>query len=87
MRLTMGPLPAAVYWRRRAVVAVALVLVIILFVTMCGGPNQGKPNAHPSPSGSSLVIDPRTSGSPPGGTGNVPTGGSGPRGRPGSASA
>src|ERR1700730_15626196 len=81
MRLTMGPLPAAVYWRRRAVVAVALVLVIILFATMCGGPNQGKPNAHLIPSGSSPVIDPSTSGSPPGGTGNVPTS---PPGDPGS---
>ncbi|MFI7596801.1 adhesin [Actinoplanes sp. NPDC049681] len=38
MRTTVGPLPAAVYWRRRAVVLGALLLgVIVLFVSCSGG--------------------------------------------------
>ncbi|WP_433792467.1 adhesin [Actinoplanes sp. CA-252034] len=38
MRATVGPLPPAVYWRRRAVVLGALLLgVIVLFVSCLGG--------------------------------------------------
>jgi hypothetical protein len=41
MRSTVGPLPAAVYWRRRAVVLGALLLaVIVLFVSCSGGDDQ-----------------------------------------------
>jgi len=42
MRSTVGPLPAAVYWRRRAVVLGALLLgVIVLFVSCSGGDDEG----------------------------------------------
>ncbi|MFI7542970.1 adhesin [Actinoplanes sp. NPDC049599] len=41
MRSTVGPLPAAVYWRRRAVVLGALLLgVIVLFVSCSGGDDK-----------------------------------------------
>jgi hypothetical protein len=37
MRLTVGPLPPAVYWRRRAVVLGGLIFVMIVFYASCGG--------------------------------------------------
>jgi hypothetical protein len=37
MRATVGPLPPAVYWRRRAVVLGALLLVVIVSFVSCGG--------------------------------------------------
>jgi hypothetical protein len=37
MRWTTGPLPAAVYWRRRALVVVGLLVVILLIANSCGG--------------------------------------------------
>jgi hypothetical protein len=40
MRLTVGPLPAAVYWRRRAVVLLGLAMVVLVISYSCGG-NQG----------------------------------------------
>jgi hypothetical protein len=43
MRLTVGPLPPAVYWRRRAVVLGAVLVVIVLFAYSCGG--SGKSDA------------------------------------------
>jgi len=54
MRSTVGPLPAAVYWRRRAVVLGALLLgVIVLFVSCSGGDdknsNRGKSASSPTP--------------------------------------
>lgn len=60
MRLTVGPLPAAVYWRRRLLVLGALVLVILGIVYACtggaGAGNQADPGAEstatPTPSGS-----------------------------------
>ncbi|MEV4635866.1 adhesin [Actinoplanes sp. NPDC049548] len=43
MRTTVGPLPAAVYWRRRGVVLGALILgVIVLFVSCSGGDDDSK---------------------------------------------
>jgi hypothetical protein len=43
MRSTVGPLPSAVYWRRRAVVLGALLLgVIVLFVSCSGGDDDSK---------------------------------------------
>lgn len=38
MRLTVGPLPSAVYWRRRAVVLGAALIFLIVLVYSCGGP-------------------------------------------------
>ncbi|MEH1129258.1 hypothetical protein [Micromonospora sp. CPCC 206061] len=52
MRLTVGPLPSAVYWRRRAVVLGALFIVLIVLFTTCGGPDgsgANKTGATPSP--------------------------------------
>lgn len=40
MRLTVGPLPAAVYWRRRAVVLVGLAMIVLVISYACGGPDQ-----------------------------------------------
>jgi hypothetical protein len=43
MRSTVGPLPATVYWRRRAVVLGALLLgIIVLFVSCSGGGDDKK---------------------------------------------
>lgn len=39
MRLTVGPLPPAVYWRRRAVVLGGVLLVVVLLVYACNGPD------------------------------------------------
>jgi hypothetical protein len=61
MRLTVGPLPAAVYWRRRGVVLVGLAMVVLVVSYACGGPTQsnGAPNAGgSSPTG---TADPTTS--------------------------
>ncbi|WP_212987877.1 adhesin [Actinoplanes auranticolor] len=54
MRSTVGPLPSAVYWRRRAVVLGALLLgVIVLFVSCSGGDdkdsNRGKGASSQAP--------------------------------------
>ncbi len=43
MNLTVGPLPPSVYWRRRLLVLAGVVLVVILFATMCSG--SGKSDA------------------------------------------
>jgi hypothetical protein len=40
MKLTVGSLPAAVYWRRRAVVLGVLLVVIIIFWSSCTGPSK-----------------------------------------------
>ncbi|MFC4104406.1 hypothetical protein [Micromonospora zhanjiangensis] len=40
MRLTVGPLPSAVYWRRRAVVLGAGLLFLIVLLYSCGGPGD-----------------------------------------------
>jgi hypothetical protein len=37
MNLTVGPLPSAVYWRRRAVVAGVLLVLVLLVTYSCGG--------------------------------------------------
>jgi hypothetical protein len=36
MRLTVGPLPAAVYWRRRAVVLLGIAMVVLVIAYACG---------------------------------------------------
>jgi hypothetical protein len=52
MRLTVGPLPAAVYWRRRLLVLGALLLIILGVVyAFSGGPGAGN-RAGPGPNGS-----------------------------------
>lgn len=71
MRLTVGPLPSAVYWRRRAVVLGALFIVLLVLFTTCGGPDDSntiKTGATPStsagsPQPSPSVLTPEASGS------------------------
>lgn len=78
MRLTVGPLPPAVYWRRRAVVLGAVLLFLIVVIYSCRGPGETDDAAQhkgPSPSGGpSPVLTPETGGpgsaapsDPPGG--------------------
>ena len=57
MRLTVGPLPAAVYWRRRAVILVGIAMLVLVVSYACGGPDpvsgvsaDGTPTSTPSPS-------------------------------------
>jgi hypothetical protein len=57
MRLTVGPLPAAVYWRRRGVVLVGVLIVVVVFSYACGGwsrpagagPSGAKTSPSPTP--------------------------------------
>ncbi|SCG52938.1 hypothetical protein [Micromonospora inositola] len=70
MRLTVGPLQPAVYWRRRAVVLGAGLLFLIVLLYSCNGsgrntgatprsaPTSSAPAATPEPSGS--VLTPRS---------------------------
>lgn len=58
MRLTVGPLPAAVYWRRRLLVLGGLLLIVLGIVYACtGGPGAGN-QADPGPSGTSTPTPP-----------------------------
>jgi hypothetical protein len=73
MRLTVGSLPASVYWRRRAVVLGVLLLAVIILWTSCSGP--AKPDAtknlgvntpaspDPQPSTNSSILTPTVGGS------------------------
>jgi hypothetical protein len=56
MRATVGPLPSAVYWRRRAVVLGAVLLGIIVLFVSCSGNDKndqrgkgGAPSSYPTP--------------------------------------
>jgi hypothetical protein len=73
MRLTVGPLPPAVYWRRRAIVLGAAVVVIFLIVQSCSGGDAssvgaGKGSASSAPAGApkttETILRPQTD--PPG---------------------
>jgi hypothetical protein len=70
MRTTVGPLPSAVYWRRRAVVLGAVLLgIIVLFVSCSGDGDDGKTGTGakssqfptPAPASPSESPDPETS--------------------------
>jgi hypothetical protein len=61
MNLTVGPLPPAVYWRRRALVLGAVLVLVLFLVAMCGG--SGKSNTagtHPTASVTSTSPTPAT---------------------------
>lgn len=64
MRLTVGPLPPAVYWRRRAIVLGALLLVGFLSVSRCSTGSSGAVDTaggttgSPSPTPSSSLLTP-----------------------------
>jgi hypothetical protein len=54
MRLTVGPLPPAVYWRRRAIVLGALLFVLFLLVYRCAGSDpSGAEDGAPGSTGGS----------------------------------
>ncbi|RKN38843.1 hypothetical protein [Micromonospora endolithica] len=67
MRLTVGPLPPAVYWRRRAVVLGAGLLFLIVLLYSCTGSDR-KPgttgDAQPTPGATTSGAAPETSGTP-----------------------
>jgi hypothetical protein len=64
MRLTVGPLPAAVYWRRRAVVLVGLSMVVLIAWYALSGPEgSANPGAVPTQTGSPTPA-PQTSDAP-----------------------
>ncbi len=68
MRLTVGPLPSAVYWRRRAVVLGAGLLLLIVLLYSCTGTERNKTRA-----GGTLSSGTPSAGSAPQPTGSVPT--------------
>ena len=49
MNLTVGPLPPAVYWRRRAIVLGGLLLVVLLVVYACSGSSPSDASAQHTP--------------------------------------
>ncbi|MGC5050333.1 hypothetical protein ACLQ2S_02585 [Micromonospora sp. DT48] len=83
MRLTVGPLPPTVYWRRRAVVLGAVLLFLIVLLYSCNGPNGGNDASNdgrpdpgaatgtPDPTGS--VLTPQTGAPPSGDAGADPS--------------
>jgi hypothetical protein len=69
MRLTVGPLPSAVYWRRRAIVLGALFIVLLVLFTTCrggGGSGAARTSASktPTPAASDAPATPDTEQSP-----------------------
>ncbi|WP_327006971.1 hypothetical protein OHA72_06620 [Dactylosporangium sp. NBC_01737] len=60
MKLTVGPLPAGVYWRRRAIIGGALLIVVMLLWAQCSGPDPKRtPASAQSPSaGVTATADP-----------------------------
>jgi len=72
MKLTVGPLPSGVYWRRRAIVGGVLLIVVLMLWASCGGnsPDSKKKTAAGA-SGSSPTTT--TSAAEPTTTLQVPT--------------
>jgi hypothetical protein len=58
MRLTVGPLPAAVYWRRRAVVLVGLAMVVLIVSYSCGAGETPTAGAGTRPTTSAAAKTP-----------------------------
>jgi hypothetical protein len=88
MNLTVGPLPPAVYWRRRALVAGALLVLVVLVSYACGGSDgsnaagqqptgasTNSPSPDPSPSGLSPIIGAGPASGSPSSTSSAPSGG------------
>lgn len=59
MRLTVGPLPPAVYWRRRAMVLGVILLFVLVIVYSCAG--SGKSPASGSGTSTGATPTPKTS--------------------------
>src|SRR5688572_15525899 len=55
MRLTVGPLPASVYWRRRLLVLGMVALAVVVIVYSCGGDPSAGTNAPPGPTATKSV--------------------------------
>jgi hypothetical protein len=78
MRLTVGPLPPAVYWRRRAVVLGAILLFVLVLTYSCAGSGRQPTDptgAGQSPRGvasSATVLTPYTDGPLASGSPHVP---------------
>ncbi len=97
MRLTVGPLPAAVYWRRRALVLGGVVVLVMLIVYACSGSDdtdrdEGGNGARPTTSPTAYPTDDVPSEEPSGdatdggpGPDDGPDGGPGNPGGPGDA--
>ncbi|MEV0393081.1 hypothetical protein [Polymorphospora rubra] len=69
MRMTVGPLPSAVYWRRRAIVLVAILLPVIVLFYSCSGGGDPKTSpvgndTTPTPEATATLLTPET-GTPP----------------------
>ncbi len=60
MRLTVGPLPAAVYWRRRAVVLVGCALLILIVFYSCSAATNSSAGAPPAATSSAASASPTT---------------------------
>jgi hypothetical protein len=87
MNLTVGPLPPAVYWRRRALVAGALLVLVLLVSYACGGSDGSNAAGQqptglsttsapdPSPSVLSPIIGAGPGSGSPSGTASAPAGG------------
>src|SRR6266508_2921590 len=93
MKLTVGPLPAAVYWRRRAVVLAGVLIVVLLTIYSCGTGSDANPagrDAKRSASPSAVIYpsDDPSSEAPPddGGDPRAPGDGYGPGSGSGSGS-
>jgi hypothetical protein len=71
MRLTVGSLPASVYWRRRALVLGVLLLAVIILWTSCSGPSKSDASKNaavnatdsPTPSAAASILTPTIGGS------------------------
>ncbi|GAA0378443.1 hypothetical protein GCM10009541_21180 [Micromonospora gifhornensis] len=83
MRLTVGPLPPAVYWRRRAVVLGAVLLFLIVLLYSCNGPRGGNdatggdqpdPGVSGTPEPTTSVLTPQTGSPPPSSSGDAGAG-------------
>ncbi|WP_144119693.1 hypothetical protein [Catellatospora sichuanensis] len=69
MRLIVGPLPAAVYWRRRAMVLGALLVAVLMITLVVRGTGSGgaqQPSANGTPS--SAGVSPASAAGVPGGS-------------------
>ncbi|MBE1486543.1 hypothetical protein [Plantactinospora soyae] len=90
MRLTVGPLPPAVYWRRRAVVLGAGLLFLIVLLYSCFGPGDKDNTGKGAGSGQSTEptplltpeVDPSQSGTPESGAPVEPASSGDPTGEP-----
>jgi len=65
MRLTVGPLPAAIYWRRRAVVLVGLAMIVLIVFYACTGTDSNAgAGALPTPTPTTSTTPVATSTAP-----------------------